>query len=108
MGFSDPVKQKAWDRQQGLCALCGTPLLSRAASKEFDLRELDRQAHHMEARRFGGGNEVDNCVYLCSKHHKQFGHGMFPKEWTGLKKSSGFKWNPQLRATDFPFFNGPP
>jgi 5-methylcytosine-specific restriction endonuclease McrA len=97
MRFSDTVKKKAWDRQKGRCGMCGTRIFSRGQ---------DGQAHHIEASSFGGQDTVDNCVYLCYDCHKQFGHGMFPKSWTGLQKSSGFKWNPPLRKEDYRYFNG--
>jgi len=54
--FSDAVKQKVYEQQQGICAQCG---------KHFELAEME--ADHIKPWHEGGKTVIENCQILC-KH----------------------------------------
>lgn len=83
-GVTDPLDlrlaQTAWlkrraecyVRDNGICQDCGVKCLSRAEIEKRGHPERRIQAHHIIARRSGGGDELENLVTLCvSCHHKR-------------------------------------
>ncbi|MBQ7733441.1 MAG: DUF262 domain-containing protein, partial [Synergistaceae bacterium] len=52
--FSDSDKRAAYERQNGICAVCG---------KHFELKEME--ADHITPWSRGGRTEPDNCQMLC-------------------------------------------
>lgn len=74
-GFSRYVEDRAWERQGGLCARCGKPLVyynrGQGGSGAY-------APHHLRARVYGGPDSVRNCVLLCTigeNCHLHTGHG---------------------------------
>ena len=73
MAFPRAIVEQAFQRQAGLCAHCGKPLV---------IGNRDRQAWggwHAHHRRDNGGDSLRNCVLLCMdlpEHcHLNIGHG---------------------------------
>ena len=52
--FSDAMKQKAYERQAGICLVC---------EREFDISEM--QADHIDPWSKGGKTSEENCQMLC-------------------------------------------
>lgn len=52
--FTDNQKREAYERQQGICPVCG---------EHFDIREME--ADHITPRSQGGKTTVENCQMLC-------------------------------------------
>ena len=75
MGFLRDTRERAWVRQDGLCAHCGKRLV-----KANYLRGTwgAWHAHHRVPERLGGSNYLSNCVLLCVNPpncHLEVGHG---------------------------------
>jgi 5-methylcytosine-specific restriction endonuclease McrA len=69
-GFSRKSQELALERQQNLCAACGTPI--RAIGKAGRLQHKfgeGAQAHHINPAKFGGTDKVANCVVICDACH---------------------------------------
>jgi 5-methylcytosine-specific restriction endonuclease McrA len=68
--FSRFTQEAALERQQHLCASCGTKIdqlgLAGAATHEYG---ESAQAHHMRPIRAGGTSHVSNCIVLCQACH---------------------------------------
>ena len=54
--FDDKTKRKVYQKQQGICAVCG---------KHFEITEME--ADHIDPWHAGGKTVIDNCQMLC-KH----------------------------------------
>lgn len=52
--FTDNQKRETYERQQGICPVCG---------EHFDIREME--ADHITPRSQGGKTTVENCQMLC-------------------------------------------
>ena len=80
---NDQTIIEAWDRQDGLCGLCGE-----------ELEDYAYEAHHMKRVADGGTDDVDNIVLLCSREEHLDSHGG--------------NWRNQLETDEsfYPFFNG--
>ena len=68
--FKRNTKELALRRQNNLCASCGTEILAlgkagRASHKYGEHAE----AHHIKHVKFGGSNDLDNCVVICQSCH---------------------------------------
>ncbi len=57
--FSDNMKREAYERQKGICAICG---------KEFDFSEME--ADHIIPWHEGGKTSADNCQMLCREDNR--------------------------------------
>ena len=60
--FSDKVKLAVWQRQKGICSLCG---------KHFELEEME--GDHITPWREGGRTTIDNCQMLCRECNRRKG-----------------------------------
>lgn len=60
--FSDKMKSQAYERQQGICPLCG---------QHFDLSEME--ADHITPWAEGGPTTADNCQMLCRADNRRKG-----------------------------------
>lgn len=58
--FSDNIKQKVWEKQQGICAKCG---------KYFKLDEME--ADHIKPWHEGGKTIEENCQMLCKDDNRR-------------------------------------
>ena len=75
MGFSYDTRERAWARQDGLCAHCGKRLVKghyrRGTWGAW-------HAHHRVPERMQGSSYLGNCVLLCvnppENCHLHFGH----------------------------------
>ena len=52
--FADSMKREAYERQQGICPICG---------EHFDISEME--ADHITPWSQGGKTIVENCQMLC-------------------------------------------
>jgi 5-methylcytosine-specific restriction endonuclease McrA len=68
--FTRQTQELALLRQEHLCASCGTPIikLGEAGRAEHKFAE-GAQAHHIKHVKFGGTNQLDNCVVICWSCH---------------------------------------
>lgn len=55
---------EVWDRQEGVCAVCGDPLSETAYENHHLLRVAD-----------GGANDPNNIVLLCDRDEHLYAHG---------------------------------
>ncbi len=94
--FSRATQQKALERQKNLCASCGTPIhaVGEAGRAQHRFGE-SAQAHHIVHAKFGGSNELDNCVVLCEACHYSAHEGGNYRFGTVIGTQS-----------DFPYFDG--
>ena len=58
--FSDGMKQKAYEKQKGICAMC---------KDEFTIKEME--ADHITPWSQGGKTDEDNCQMLCKKCNRE-------------------------------------
>ena len=58
--FSQAVKQRVYEKQNGLCAECGDP---------FDLPKME--ADHITPWSDGGKTIEENCQMLCKEHNRR-------------------------------------
>ena len=58
--FSDNMKQKAYEKQKGVCAICGD---------KFEIKEME--ADHITPWSEGGKTNEDNCQMLCKKCNRE-------------------------------------
>ena len=58
--FDDAIKQKVYERQSGVCPVCGG---------EFELNEME--ADHITPWSEGGKTNEDNCQMLCKKDNRR-------------------------------------
>lgn len=58
--FSDGMKQKAYEKQSGICAIC---------NKNFEIKEMD--ADHITPWSKGGKTNEENCQMLCKKCNQE-------------------------------------
>jgi hypothetical protein len=75
MGFSDDTVEKAWNRQNGLCAFCGKRLVYANRGKD-DCRGA-WEPHHKKPIQHGGTHLLRNCAILCingDNCHLTIGH----------------------------------
>jgi 5-methylcytosine-specific restriction endonuclease McrA len=74
--FSSATKQKALERQRSLCASCGTRIfgLDEVAREKHRFGEGAR-AHHIVHIKFGGTNQIENCVIVCDSCHYSIHEG---------------------------------
>lgn len=96
MAFSRTTKLAALHRQHHRCAICGTYIadLGQAGQSEHDYGE-PAEAHHMQHRKLGGADFVDNCVVICrSCHYTAHEGGAFRGGQLTFQKS------------EFPHYNG--
>lgn len=56
--FTAATRKAAWERCQGLCEVCGQPILPHRP-----------HYHHVVEAALGGGNDLDNCMVLHPKCH---------------------------------------
>jgi 5-methylcytosine-specific restriction endonuclease McrA len=63
--FTRQTQKLALLRQEHLCASCGTEIteIGEAGRAEHKFGE-GAQAHHIKHAKFGGTNEVENCVVI--------------------------------------------
>lgn len=59
--FSRPIKDAAFIRQQGKCAMCGKDLWNW-----LKLTGNMWEAHHIRRDADNGASSIDNCVVLCT------------------------------------------
>jgi transposase-like protein len=62
--------RECYDRDGWVCQDCRCECLSTNAAKAVDPKRRV-QAHHIVARRNGGGNELENLVTLCLSCHRK-------------------------------------
>lgn len=62
--ISDQKHIDVYVRQDGLCALCGEPLI-----------ENPREMHHMLPKALGGDDSLDNLVLVCDREEHLWLHG---------------------------------
>lgn len=62
--ISDQLYIEAWERQQGLCAVCGEKLIDSAY-----------EAHHLLPKNLGGEDTVDNIAIVCDREEHLDVHG---------------------------------
>ena len=71
--FSQPIIDRAWQRQGGRCAACGR-----------DLSRCNWDAHHRKGFKYGGTASLGNCILLCRNTpescHLNLGHN---GDWQG-------------------------
>jgi 5-methylcytosine-specific restriction endonuclease McrA len=68
--FTRRTQELALLRQQYLCASCGTPILQIGdAGRSGHFFGEGAQAHHIKHVKFGGSNELENCVIICQSCH---------------------------------------
>jgi len=74
--FPRKTQELALLRQQGLCASCGTPIshIGEAGRARHKFGE-GAQAHHAKHVKFGGTNDLDNCVVIVSRAITAFTRG---------------------------------
>ncbi len=58
--FTDAMKQKVYEKQSGVCAVCG---------EKFELDEME--ADHIKPWSEGGRTDEDNCQMLCQKDNRR-------------------------------------
>ncbi|NLO19105.1 MAG: DUF262 domain-containing protein [Ignavibacteria bacterium] len=58
--FTDSMKQKVYEKQNGICAKCG---------KHFDISEME--ADHITPWHLGGKTNEDNCQLLCKEDNRR-------------------------------------
>ena len=58
--FTDSMKQKAYEKQKGICAICG---------KHFELSEME--ADHIIPWSEGGKTNEENCQLLCKECNRR-------------------------------------
>ena len=58
--FSDSMKQKVYETQKGICAIC---------KDEFAIKEME--ADHITPWSEGGKTDEDNCQMLCKKCNRE-------------------------------------
>jgi 5-methylcytosine-specific restriction endonuclease McrA len=68
--FTRRTQELALARQQHLCASCGTTIsaLGEAGRRRHKFLEAVH-AHHVKHVKFGGTNNVENCVVICQSCH---------------------------------------
>lgn len=68
--FPHGTKLKALERQQSLCAMCGTTIfqLGQEGKKRHKYGEI-AHAHHIVPIKYGGNNDTHNCIILCEACH---------------------------------------
>jgi len=57
--FTDKMKREAYERQNGLCKVCGEP---------FDIEDME--ADHIKSWHEGGPTTAENCQMLCKRDHR--------------------------------------
>jgi len=68
--FSRQTQEAALRRQANLCASCGTTIVAIGRAGRDHHRFFEgAQAHHVRHVKFGGTNDVDNCVVICDSCH---------------------------------------
>jgi hypothetical protein len=113
-GFEFPksVKDAAWIRQDGKCAICGESLeailkgeVSSTGVWETDEEYFDEdndsiEAHHIVAVQSAIANNtediilrsVDNCVYVCKRCHTNAAHGGNTREG-GMRPPEEYRYS---------------
>ena len=68
--LSRKTQELALRRQSGLCGSCGSLIsaIGKAGQAAHKFGE-SAQAHHIKHVKFGGTNDLANCVVLCSSCH---------------------------------------
>jgi 5-methylcytosine-specific restriction endonuclease McrA len=96
--FSLATQKLALARQKNLCASCGTPIseLGQAGRAKHQYGE-GVQAHHVKHIKFGGTNDVSNCVIICDACHYNVHEGGNYRFGTVIGEVS-----------DFEFYSGTP
>jgi 5-methylcytosine-specific restriction endonuclease McrA len=94
--FSSNTASQALARQQNRCASCGTTItrVGNAGRGEHRYGE-GAQAHHMIHVKWGGRNNVENCVILCQSCHYSVHEGGNYRYGRGVGDEA-----------DFPHFRG--
>jgi hypothetical protein len=65
-------RREVYERDNWMCQDCGCKCKNSRDSKMANQHKRKIQAHHIVARRNGGGDELSNLVTLCmSCHHKR-------------------------------------
>lgn len=65
--FTANVTAQAYNRQNGLCAMCGESFLN-----------VVYYAHHIRRHADGGSGSLDNCALLCEEcHYHVHNHGNY-------------------------------
>lgn len=86
MEFTNQIKEETWNRQNGLCGLCGVEIIETNGTTE-------RFFHQLLPFESGGKIETDNCVVLCKNCLEQV--------TSNAKFSDPFSFN----ANDFSYAN---
>lgn len=73
----------AWIRQDGICAICGEPLIENAY-----------EVHHMQRKTDGGSDSDENIALLCDRDEHEYVHG------------GNFNEPVQTTAEQYPYFYG--
>lgn len=63
-GFSESIKRKAYERQNGQCPYC----TKKGINKKYDIKEME--ADHITPWNEGGKTIADNCQVLCKYHNR--------------------------------------
>lgn len=63
MPFPEDVVDRAWERQNGLCAACGKRLEPNNRGRQ---NRAAWEPHHRVPERMQGTNYLQNCVILCT------------------------------------------
>ena len=113
--FSPETKEKAFNRQKGMCAYCGIQLdkpafiLQRSGRKPDKRRKLTRAyAHHLRPITHGGGDKVDNCVFFCRVCHYYLGHGLVHRSMRDVlpEEEGSFDTWVKLKLSDLSYAYG--
>jgi hypothetical protein len=72
-----------WERQGGVCAICGEPL-----------DESAYEAHHMRRVKDGGSDAAENMVLLCDRDEHEYVHG------------GNFRKEIETTPDQYPYFDG--
>ena len=74
--FTTLTKKLALQRQQSLCASCGTEIFGFGDAGRIKHRFGEGvRAHHIVHVKFGGSNHVDNCIIICESCHYSIHEG---------------------------------
>lgn len=68
--FSVEQKNEMWNKQKGICPICGKPIIRELGNKSSENKFIDAEAHHIESWRKGGKTDTSNGELVHTECHR--------------------------------------